>query len=116
MDLLISLLEAIDNKAALFTLQQELIDELPEDYEVSLTNDVPDRISVMGQAAVKVMHDSYDKNLHGYVLVFPGIPGRNNSRLRLVYRFKATDECCVIYSDAHELAVDLQKNIQTNSL
>lgn len=95
-------------------LQQELIDLLPDDYEVNLTDLFLHAGQYSyGKSALRVKHSSFNGVIaNGEVLVFP----RDNDVCTLLYTYKSEYERSVSYDDISMLADDLQKNIQTNSV
>lgn len=97
-------------------LQQELIDLLPDDYEVNLTDLFLHAGQYSyGKSALRIKHPSFSGVIaNGEVLVFP----RDRGECVLVYTYKSEYERSVSY-DRHsldQLAKDLQKNIKTNSV
>lgn len=94
-------------------IQADLIDLLPDDYSVNLTNLFSSAgLYTYGQFAVKVRHSSYASLVNGEAYVFP----RGGNSMTLVYSFKGEYQRQVSYDNTHELATDLEKNIQTNSV
>lgn len=97
-------------------LQQDLIERLPEDFDVMLTT-LFLRASDYnyGKLAVKVKHPSYKGCINdGEVLIFPH--GASN---KLVFTPKGEYQRATTYDNPQqldELATDLQKNVQKNEL
>lgn len=95
-------------------LQQRLIDLLPDDFEVSLTNMFLYAGQYnYGKAALRIRHPSFNGVIaNGQVLVFP----RDNDECTLLYTYKNEYERSVSYTDIDQLVRDLQKDILTNSV
>jgi hypothetical protein len=95
-------------------LQQELIDLLPDDYDVNLTDIfLYAGLYTYGKSALRIRHSSFkDIIANGEVMVFP----RDHGECVLIYTYKQSYESSVSYPNAHQLATDLEKNIQTNSV
>ncbi len=95
-------------------LQQELIDLLPDDYEVNLTNLFLHAGQYnYGKSALRIKHTSFEHVIsNNEVLVFP----RDQGECVLVYTYKGEYERSVSYDSVESLATDLEKNIQTNSV
>lgn len=94
-------------------LQQELIDLLPDDYEVNLTDLFLHAGQYQyGKLALRIKHPSYNGALsNGEALVFP-----RADYCTLLYTYKGDYERSVSYDDAEQLADDLHKHIQKNSV
>lgn len=93
-------------------LQQELIERLPDDYDVSLA-------SADGEIAVKVKHSSYTGTITGPVFIFRVTFPVVNGAVKLVFTPKeAAYERELVYgrNELDILARDLQGNIQKNEL
>ena len=112
MKLLASLLETESKRQLAFKLQQELVELLPDDFDVLVTQHFQTAGQYMyGKVAVKVKHPSYSNLIGGYVLVFP-----HSSSAKLIYNYRGEFERAIEYDKVSELANDLEKNIQTNSV
>lgn len=94
-------------------LQQELIDLLPGDYDVTLTDLF--RSSGMydyGKSAIRIKHSSFKGVLiHDEVLIFP----RSHSST-LLYTHISDFQRSISYDNVEMLAKDLQKNLLKNTI
>lgn len=94
-------------------LQQELIELLPDDFEVNLTDlFLHAGQYTYGKLALRIRHPSYNGVLsNGEAMVFP----RENYCV-LLYSYKCHRKRLIARNSPEQLADDLQYNVQTNSI
>lgn len=97
-------------------IQAELIDLLPDDYDVILTDLFHTaELYHSGKFAVVVKHPSYTSPYGlngGAVYIFP----THTSTMNVKFIPKGEYMRHVVYDNMHDLAIDLEKNIKINSV